>query len=139
MIFCPCHKLENVLSMAPAAWSWTSVRPVAALHAHLATATAADGPLDPLFVDAVDRPLDRFDVGRLVRRLARGAQIRAGAVCPHDCRHAFITVALKAGVALRQVADDAGHADPRTTQRYDRARHRLDDAATYALAARWTG
>ena len=28
----------------------------------------------------------------------------------------------------------AGHADPRTTRRYDRARHRLDHAPTYLLA-----
>jgi len=30
----------------------------------------------------------------------------------------------------------AGHADPRTTRRYDRSRHNLDRHATYALASR---
>jgi hypothetical protein len=32
------------------------------------------------------------------------------------------------------VQDAAGHADPRTTRRYDRARHNLDRHPTYALA-----
>lgn len=125
-------RLQNV-PLAP--------RTVAALQDHLDQVVAA-GELaapGPLFLDAGGRPLDRFDIGRLVRRLARRAGIRTGSVCPHDCRHAFITAALDAGVSLHQVADDAGHADPRTTQRYDRARHRLDGAATYTLAARWAG
>ena len=39
------------------------------------------------------------------------------------------------GVALTDVQDAAVHADPRTTRRYDRARHRLDAAPTYTLAA----
>lgn len=39
------------------------------------------------------------------------------------------------GVALRDVQDFAGHADPRTTRRYDRARHLLDRHATYAVAS----
>jgi len=36
----------------------------------------------------------------------------------------------------RDVQDFAGHADPRTTRRYDRSRHNLDRHATYALASR---
>ena len=34
------------------------------------------------------------------------------------------------------VQDFAGHADPRTTRRYDRSPHNLDRHATYALASR---
>jgi len=37
---------------------------------------------------------------------------------------------------FRDVQDFAGHADPRTTRRYDRCRNNLDRHATYALAAR---
>jgi hypothetical protein len=47
-----------------------------------------------------------------------------------------ITAALNAGVPFRDVQDFAGHADPRTTRRYDRSRHNLDRHATYALASR---
>jgi len=48
---------------------------------------------------------------------------------------AFITVALEAGVPLRDVQEAASHADPRTTMRYDRARTSLDRHATYIVAA----
>jgi hypothetical protein len=47
----------------------------------------------------------------------------------------MVTLALDAGVSLRDVQDAARHADPRTTRRYDRARHALDRHATYTLAA----
>ena len=47
----------------------------------------------------------------------------------------FITAALDAGVPLRDVQEAASHADPRTTMRYDRARHSLDRHATYIVAA----
>jgi prepilin-type processing-associated H-X9-DG protein len=33
------------------------------------------------------------------------------------------------------VQDAAGHADPRTTRRYDRGRHSLDRHASYAVTA----
>ena len=53
---------------------------------------------------------------------------------PYDLRHAFVTLSLDAGASLRDVQDAAGHADPRTTRRYDRARNNLDKHQTYALA-----
>jgi len=69
-----------------------------------------------------------------VRRLARAAGIDKR-LSPHGLRHSFVTCSLEAGVPLHRVQDGAGHADPRTTRRYDRARHALDGHATYALAA----
>jgi integrase len=56
-------------------------------------------------------------------------------ITPHSLRHTMVTLALDAGVSLRDVQDAARHADPRTTRRYDRARHALDRHATYTLAA----
>ena len=44
------------------------------------------------------------------------------------------TVALDAGVPLRDVQEAASHADPRTTMRYDRARRSLDRHATYIVS-----
>ena len=41
---------------------------------------------------------------------------------------------LDARACRRDVQDAAGHADPRTTRRYDRARHLLDRHPTYMLA-----
>jgi len=45
---------------------------------------------------------------------------------PHDLRHAFVTLSLDDEASLREVQDAAGHADPMTTRRYDRARHNQD-------------
>ena len=42
---------------------------------------------------------------------------------------------VSADTSLRDVQDSAGHADPRTTRRYDRGRHSLDRHASYALTA----
>lgn len=71
---------------------------------------------------------------RLVQRLATRAGI-GKPLSPHGLRHTSATLALEAGVPLHVVQDHLGHADPRTTRRYDRARGRLDNAATYRLAA----
>jgi integrase/recombinase XerD len=71
-----------------------------------------------------------------MRRLAKAAvPEKADSLHPHDLRHAFVTLSLDAGASLRDVQDAAGHADPRTTRRYDRARHNLDKHPTYALAS----
>jgi site-specific recombinase XerD len=60
--------------------------------------------------------------------------LKATSLHPHDLRHAFVTLSLDAGASLHDVQDAAGHADPRTTQRYNRARNNLDKHPTYALA-----
>jgi site-specific recombinase XerD len=94
----------------------------------------------PLFITAGGRRLDEPAAFRMVRQLARAAGLDcADRLSPHSLRHAFVTLALDAGVSLRDVQDAAGHADPRTTRRYDRARHNLDRAATYAVAAYLAG
>jgi integrase/recombinase XerD len=99
-----------------------------------------DGRTDgPIFVGELH---GRGPVGRLtpsgatymVRRVAKRAGI-SKRLSPHSLRHGFVTLSLEAGATLPDVQDAAGHADPRTTRRYDRARHRLDAAPTYALAA----
>lgn len=89
----------------------------------------------PLFTTRTGNRWDRSETWRTLRRLARTAvPEKAGTLHPHDLRHAFVTLSLDAGAALRDVQDAAGHADPRTTRRYDRARHNLDRHPTYALA-----
>jgi len=101
---------------------------VEALEDYLGARTAG-----PLFVDRRGNRLDRHDAARVVRRVARAAGITKH-LTPHSLRHTAVTLALDAGVPLRDVQDMAGHADPRTTRRYDRARQSLDRHATYALA-----
>jgi len=87
----------------------------------------------PIFQAPDGARLDRHAAARTVRRIARRAGI-GKKVGPHTLRHAFITAALDAGVALRDVQEAASHADPRTTTRYDRARVSLDRHATYIVA-----
>jgi site-specific recombinase XerD len=61
-----------------------------------------------------------------VRRLARQAELpAAGRLSPHSLRHAFATNARELGVPLEDVQDAMGHADTRTTRRYDRGRYAL--------------
>lgn len=89
----------------------------------------------PLFVTASGQRLDEPAAWRVVRSLAKAAGLAiAGRVNPHSFRHAFVTLSRDAGVALEDVQDAVGHADPRTTRRYDRARHNLDCHPGYTLA-----
>lgn len=72
----------------------------------------------------------------LVRRLAAAAGIGEWArLSAHSLRHTSITMALDAGVPLRDVQDYARHRDARTTRRYDHSRDSLDRNAAYAVAA----
>jgi integrase/recombinase XerD len=72
----------------------------------------------------------------LIRRLAKRAGIAAAdRLSPHSLRHSFATELLAVGVPLQDVQDAMGHADPRTTRRYDRSRHNLDRHPTYKMAA----
>jgi integrase/recombinase XerD len=88
-----------------------------------------------LFVTATGKRWHRSEAWRTLRRLARDAvPAKANSLHPHDLRHAFVTLSLDAGASLRDVQDAAGHADPRTTRRYDRSRNNLDKHPTYVLA-----
>jgi integrase/recombinase XerD len=110
---------------------------VMALNLYLGT-TGADlvlghGTSRPLFTTATGKPLHRTSAFRIVQRLAVQASID-GQISPHSLRHAFATIALDAGVSLHSLQDSMGHADPRTTRRYDRARNNLQKSAGYDVA-----
>ena len=79
-------------------------------------------------------PIDRRDAYRMVRRIAKAAGIPRH-ISPHSLRHAAITNALDAGVPLRDAQILARHADPRTTEHYDRARGNLDRHGVHFLTA----
>lgn len=113
-------------------------------------------PLPPAVQRAIDRAIDGRDVGFILlntagrktdgrslslrlRALATAGGVRVERIYPHLLRHAFVTTMLDAGVDLRDAQIAARHADPRTTQRYDRARNNLDRHANYRLAAFMAG
>jgi integrase/recombinase XerD len=79
-------------------------------------------------------PIDRRDAYRMVVRIAKVAKIPRH-ISPHSLRHAAITNALDAGVPLRDAQILARHADPRTTEHYDRARGNLDRHGVHFLTA----
>ena len=107
----------------------------AAIDAHLAG--RAEGPL---FTAADGRRLDRHGVARFVRRAAITAGLPAAdKITPHSFRHAWATLARERGATLEERQYALGHADPRTTQRYDRARESLERDPSYLVAAAITG
>jgi integrase/recombinase XerD len=105
---------------------------LAALERHLEERGRPDNGL--IFVSRTGRPLTQSQVWKLVNRVARAAGV-PHPISPHSFRHSAITLALGDGRPLHVVQDFAGHADPRTTRRYDRARDSLDRSPAYALAA----
>ena len=105
-------------------------RTAEALGAHL------DGRSEgPLLLANDGGRLTRHGAARIVKRLARAAGLGEKRITPHSLRHTFVTLSLDQGTALRDVQDAAGHADPRTTRRYDQGRQSLDRHPTYALAS----
>jgi len=84
----------------------------------------------PLFVATQhyrgEVPLSANTVAQIARARARKAGI-VKRITPHSLRHTAITLALDGGASVRQVQQLAGHADPKTTMRYDRNRENLDD------------
>lgn len=127
--------------------------PVAALvDAYLAERAAQVGCVaadlsGPLFVTTATgrhpggKRLDRWAVKKVIRRIARRAELpQADQLTPHSLRHTFATLGLDAGASLRDMQDALGHADTRTTRRYDRARNTLArDPALLVAAATTTG
>jgi site-specific recombinase XerD len=78
---------------------------------------------------------DRSEAWRAVRRVAAAAGIEAAdKVSPHSMRHTAATLLLaQPSMSLARVQDLLGHADPRTTQRYNRRRDQLEGSAGYKL------
>jgi site-specific recombinase XerD len=90
----------------------------------------------PLFVTPDGERTSRYVVFRFVRRAAQAAGIPAAdKITPHSFRHAWATLARERGASLEERQYALGHADPRTTQRYDRARQSLERDPSYLVAA----
>jgi len=89
----------------------------------------ADRGNDPghLFLTASGKPLDQPAVFRTVRRVAQKAGIpQWHDLSPHSIRHTVLTILHDRNYPTHVIQDLAGHADARTTRRYDLARGALD-------------
>lgn len=90
----------------------------------------------PLFTDRSGDRLNRHEVYRFLRRAARAAGIpSADRITPHSFRHAWNTIARKAGASLEHRQHALGHADPRTTQGYDRDQMSVESDPSHLVAA----
>jgi site-specific recombinase XerD len=98
----------------------------------------------PLFVTSGAKAQGELERSRLtqphvfalIRRIAKAAEIPSWrSLSPHSFRHTAATAALNDGASLRDVQDFLGHADPRTTRRYDRDRGALERSPAYRLAS----
>lgn len=87
----------------------------------------------PLFIGARKGPVTRHEVARALSRLLPLARIDKR-ITPHSLRHTAATLALDAGVDIREVQRMLGHKHMETTMRYDRARDRVDRSPAHALA-----
>lgn len=103
----------------------------AALDRYIALRGADEGPL---FRTDSGRPLDQPAIFRKIREIARKAGVpHWDAISPHSLRHAIATYLLSEGEELHIVQDLLGHADPRTTRRYDKEQSALNRSPAYKL------
>ena len=105
-----------------------------ALTEYLEAAGRAGARFDaPLFVQfkkgdkATEQSLSTISIGEIVKSYAAAAGLEG--LTPHGLRASFVTITLESGAKLQQVQYAAGHADPRTTERYQKRKVNLDDNA----------
>ncbi|MGK4066092.1 tyrosine-type recombinase/integrase [Rothia sp. HC945] len=85
-----------------------------------------------VFTTATGRAWARSNVHTTLTRLARAAGITK-TISSHVLRHTHATLALELGVPLHHLQDSLGHADPRTTRRYDHSRKRLANSSAHQV------
>ncbi|MEV6348374.1 tyrosine-type recombinase/integrase [Actinoplanes sp. NPDC051851] len=87
--------------------------------------------------DGSRKALSQVDVLMTVRRVARKAGIAtADTMSAHTLRHTFAATARAEGVALLDVQEAMGHADPRSTRRYMPSGYELNRDPALTLSAR---
>ncbi|MGY4844067.1 tyrosine-type recombinase/integrase [Kocuria sp. MNB10] len=87
-----------------------------------------------IFTTRTGAPWARTNVHTTLTRLATKAGI-SKPMSSHVLRHTHATLALELGVPLHHLQDSLGHADPRTTRRYDHSRRRLANSSAHTVGA----
>lgn len=91
------------------------------------------GRRGPLFLDRDGRRWNRTAAGRSLQYAAIAAGIKDRPVSPHSLRHTATTLALDAGVPIRDVQVQMGHSSTETTARYDRDNRERNNPTVAAL------
>jgi integrase/recombinase XerD len=90
------------------------------------TSLSAQAPLFVRFYKG-DKPREEGISDQLIARVVEGYASKIGLeLSPHSLRATFVTLALEGGARLDQVQYAVGHADPRTTERYQKRKLNLD-------------
>lgn len=104
-----------------------------AIEDYLIACARHNKPTDaPLFIQfrkgdhPYEQPISGQVVARVVEKYAALAGLKSS---PHALRATFVTLALEGGAKLQQVQYAVGHADPRTTERYQQRKLNLDTNA----------
>ncbi|WP_432050292.1 tyrosine-type recombinase/integrase [Verrucosispora sp. NA02020] len=121
--------------------AYLAQRPDVAGAALVPAGQAGAGSPRPLVATANGNRLDRKEVRRLLRRLARKAglpEVLADRISPHSARATYATASLDAGVPVRDVQYALGHASPVTTEGYDRSQLSPDRSPAYLLMQRFS-
>jgi integrase/recombinase XerD len=101
------------------------------MDAYLEAACIADQKKSPLFrtIDErrrlTDRPMDRNDALRMIKRRARAAGLPEE-ICCHTFRATGITAYLENGGTIEKAQRIANHESPKTTKLYDRTSDKID-------------
>jgi integrase/recombinase XerD len=129
----PVQLWRDLEAWREAAGQWRSERPGGSTPLFCAVVKTGRGK-DAIYKvygdgeNAGQTPLSEKAIWKIVVKRAGLAGIREN-ITPHSTRHTFITLALDGGASLHKVQAAAGHADPRTTERYWRTKQNLDDNA----------
>jgi site-specific recombinase XerD len=87
----------------------------------------------PLFLDRSGGRLSRRAAANKIQFAAIAAGIKDRNVSPHSLRHTATTLALDAGVSIRDVQVQMGHSSTETTARYDRDNRERNNPTVAAL------
>lgn len=101
---------------------------VRAVHRYL------KGRKGPLFLDRSGKRLSRQAAANRIRFMAKAVGVTDRNVSPHSMRHTATTLALSAGVPIRDVQVQMGHTSTQTTARYDQENRERDNPTVAALA-----
>ena len=98
------------------------------------SAAIGDRVSGPVLLTRSGVRLDRRGAARIVGRVARAAGVTKH-ITPHSLRHTFVTIALDAGQAERDIAISTGHSDTRMVAYYPRGSENISRNSTHAVSA----